>query len=161
MNTQARGAIWRAIGFLGGWLILTGGGASHLPAGGVAIAAATWASLRLMPPANAGVCPLRFAAYVLRFLRQAVTAGADVAWRALDPRLPLRPGFAVYHPRLPPGSQRNTFCAVMSLLPGTLPSGLAADGGLLIHCIDLNQPVIDQLAAEEVRFVHMLGGGHD
>ena len=64
---------------------------------------------------------MRLARFVLRFLRQSVVAGIDVAWRALDPRLPLRPGFVVYQPRLPPGPARNAFCTMTSLLPGTLP----------------------------------------
>src|SRR5262245_34556489 len=84
----------------------------------------------------------------VRFLYQSVIAGGDVAGRALDPRLPLRPGFVTYPVRFPPGTARNTFTTLTSLLPGTVPAG--DDGGQLIyHCLDVDQPVVSQLAAEE------------
>jgi len=84
----------------------------------------------------------------LRFVRQSVVAGADVAWRALDPRLPLRPGFVAYPVRFPPGAARNAFTTLTSLLPGTVPAG-AQGGELVYHCLDVGQPVVSQLAAEE------------
>src|SRR5262249_53359216 len=74
--------------------------------------------------------------------------GADVAWRALDPRLPLRAGFVAYPVRFPPGSARNTFTTLTSLLPGTVPAG-EQGGELVYHCLDVDQPVVSQLAAEE------------
>jgi multicomponent Na+:H+ antiporter subunit E len=75
-------------------------------------------------------------------------AGLDVAWRALDPRLPLRPGFVNYPVRFSPGSARNTFAALTSLLPGTVPAG-ERNGQITYHCLDIDQPVAAQLAAEE------------
>ena len=84
----------------------------------------------------------------LRFLCQSVVAGMDVARRALDPRLPLRPGFVTYPVRFPPGTARNAFAALTSLLPGTVPAG-DEDGQLVYHCLDVDQPVVSQLAAEE------------
>ena len=60
---------------------------------------------------------------MFRFLRQSIGAGIDVAWRALDPRLPLRPGFVVYPVSIPPGTARNVFTTLTSLLPGTVPAG--------------------------------------
>jgi multicomponent Na+:H+ antiporter subunit E len=95
---------------------------------------------------------------VLHFLRQSIVAGIDVAWRALDPRLRLRPGFVVYQAQLPPGTTRETFCAIMSLMPGTLPCGPAEGNGLTIHCLDVTQPVAEQLAVEEVLCMQTLGG---
>lgn len=59
--------------------------------------------------------------FVLRFLLQSVVAGTDAAWRALHPRLPLRPGFVTYPVQLAPGATRNTFCTLSSLLPGPFP----------------------------------------
>ncbi len=102
--------------------------------------------------------PIKLAEFVLHFLRQSIAAGTDVAWRALDPRLPLQPGFVVYHAQLPPGTKRDTFCAIMSLLPGTLPCGPAEGNGLIIHCLDVTQPVVEQLAAEEALCMQTLGG---
>ena len=45
-----------------------------------------------------------------------------------------------------------------SLLPGTLPCGSDASGGLAIHCLDVSQPVAAQLAAEEAVLLQALGG---
>ena len=151
-------AISRAAGFFGFWLVLTGADAGDLAAGMVAAVAATWASLRLMPAQQWSLRPIKLAEFVLHFLRQSIAAGIDVAWRALDPRLPLRPGFVVYQARLPPGTMRDTFCAIMSLLPGTRPCGPAEGNGLTIHCLDVTQPVVEQMAAEEALCVETLGG---
>ena len=48
---------------------------------------------------------------------------------------------------------------LVRLLPGTLPAGSDDDGALLIHCLDVEQPVADNLSAEEVLFSRMIG--HD
>jgi multicomponent Na+:H+ antiporter subunit E len=151
-------ATYRAVGFFGFWLVLTDAGSGDLAAGLVAAVAATWASLRLMPAEQWNSNPINLARFVLHFLRQSIAAGTDVAMRALDPRLPLRPGFVVYQARFPPGTRRNAFCAIMSLLPGTLPCGPAEGNGLNIHCLDVTQPVVEQLAAEEALCVQALGG---
>jgi multicomponent Na+:H+ antiporter subunit E len=151
-------AIFRAAGFLGFWLVLTGADAGDLAAGLVAAVAATWASLRLMPAQQWNLRPLKLIEFILHFLRQSIAAGTDVAWRALDPRLPLRPGFVVYQAQLPPGTKRDAFCAIMSLLPGTLPCGPAEGNGLTIHCLDMTQPVVEQLAAEETLCMQAFGG---
>jgi multicomponent Na+:H+ antiporter subunit E len=45
---------------------------------------------------------------------------------------------------------RNVFTAYSSLLPGTVPCG-EDDGGIVYHCLDISQPVLEQLAAEELR----------
>ena len=151
-------AISRAAGFFGFWLVLTGADVGDLAAGLVAAVAATWASLHLMPAQQWSLRPIKLAGYVLHFLRQSIVAGIDVAWRALDPRLRLRPGFVVYQAQLPPGTTREAFCAIMSLMPGTLPCGPAESNGLTIHCLDVTQPVVEQLAAEEALCMQTLGG---
>ncbi len=149
-------AVVRAVGFFVLWMMLTGGNPADLVAGGVSALAATWASLRLLPPSTSRVRPAALARLALRFLRQSVVAGVDVARRALDPRLPLTPGFIVYPVGLPSGPARNMFTTLMSLLPGTVPTGSDEKGGLLIHCLDVEQPVTAQLAAEEAMFARVV-----
>jgi Na+/H+ ion antiporter subunit len=78
---------------------LAGVNPGDLRAGIVAIGAATVTSLRLLPPGN----------LVLR-VWQSLVAGIDVARRALDPQLPLRPGVVVFSPRLPGGTALNALC---------------------------------------------------
>jgi multicomponent Na+:H+ antiporter subunit E len=144
MNT----AIARGAGFLGLWIVLIGLDPLDLVVGVFAAAAATWTSLRLLPP---GSHRLRLAALprlALRFLWQSVVAGADVARGAFDPRLPLEPGVVVYPTKYPRGPARNAFASLTSLLPGTVPVG-DDDRGLEYHCLDVGQPVTEQLAAEE------------
>jgi multicomponent Na+:H+ antiporter subunit E len=149
----------RAAGFLVFWLVLAGVNPGDLPAAAVAVAAATFVSLRLLPPGQFRLSPLGLARLVLRFPIQAVIAGVDVARRALDPRLPLRPGFVTYSPRLPPANARDAFCALASLMPGTLPADTNEDGTLLVHCLDIGQPEVAQLGVEEARFMRALVDG--
>jgi multicomponent Na+:H+ antiporter subunit E len=144
-----RGAGTRALWFVALWLVIAGADPVDLAVGAVAVAIATWTSLRLLPADGSRHSPVAMARLALRFLCQSVIAGADVARRALDPRLPLRTGFVAYPVRFPPGTARNVFTTLTSLLPGTVPVG--EEGGQLVHhCLDVDQPVVSQLAAEEV-----------
>jgi len=158
-----RNALWsllaRTAGFLGFWLILSEFSAVDLLVGVLAALMAASASLRLLPPAQWTFRPVVLAGLVVRFVQQSIWAGIDVAWRALDPRLPLRPGFVSYRPHLPPGPARNAFLTMTSLLPGTLPCGPDEEGGLAVHCLDVSQPVVEQLTAEEAAFSRAVG--HD
>ena len=156
-----RPAMGRAVGLGVLWLVLAGGNPVDLAPGAVAALAATWVSLHLLPPGAISVQPASLARFTFRFLRQSMVAGVDVARRALDPRLPLHPGFVVYHPRLPPGPSQHMFTTLMSLLPGTVPTGPAPGSGLLIHCLDVEQPITTQLAAEEALFSAVLGRKHE
>jgi multicomponent Na+:H+ antiporter subunit E len=139
-------------------LILAGANLADLPAAAVAVAAATWTSMHLLAPGTARPSPAVLVRLALRFLCQSVVAGVDVARRALDPRLPLQPGFVLYPIRFPPGSARNAFTALTSLLPGTVPAG-EQSRQLIYHCLDVGQPVVSQLATEEVGLARALG--HD
>ena len=98
------------------------------------------------------------AKFALHFLRQSASSGVEVAWRAFSPRLPLDPGFVVFPPLRSAGT-RSAFCALSSLLPGTLPAGSDENGALLVHCLDVGQPVAANLAAEEALFSRAIG--HD
>jgi multicomponent Na+:H+ antiporter subunit E len=143
--------------FLCLWLVIFGVAAPDLVVGAATAAAATWTSLHLLPPGGAGLRPIALARLVLRFFWQSAVAGADVARRALDPRLPLRPGFVLCPTRLPPGSARSAFCTIASLLPGTLPAASDQGGALLVHCLDVEQDVPTQMAEEEATFRAALG----
>ena len=83
-------ALMRALLYFALWIVIDQSAKpANLAFGVLATAAATWASLRLMPPSLGSV---RIGALVLllpRFLWQSLVAGWDVARRAFDPRLPL------------------------------------------------------------------------
>jgi multicomponent Na+:H+ antiporter subunit E len=154
-----RGALPRAAIFLVFWLILSGTKPADFVVGALTAIAATWVSLRLLPAGQWRLSPVALARLVLRFPLQSITAGIDVVWRAFARRPRLRPGFVVYQSRLAPGAARNAFTTLTSLLPGTLPCGEDDRGGLVIHCLDMDRPVIEQLSAEEVLLLEVLGGG--
>ena len=151
------GAIPRAAGFLGLWLVLTGADPADLLVGIVATAAATWTSLRLLPPPSWRLRPLALARLAVRGLWQAVVGGVDVARRALHPGLPLRPGFVNYPVRLAAGPARDLFRTLASLVPGSVPMEVVEGRGMLVHCLDTGQPVATTLATEEALLTHALG----
>jgi multicomponent Na+:H+ antiporter subunit E len=154
MSTGAwcRSAASRAVWFSCLWFVLAGADVADIPASAAAVVAATWTSLRLLEPSASRRSPRAIVQLVLLFLSHSISAGADVARRALDPRLPLRPGFVAYPTRLPRGLRRNVFTTLTSLLPGTVPTG-ERDGLLFYHCLDIEQPVLAELAAEEAALV--------
>ena len=82
--------------------MISGVSPADLPVGLAAAMAATWVSLCLLP---ARASRLQFS---LKFLRQGVVSGTDVAWRALRPRLQLRPGFVACPLHLPPGGEQSS-----------------------------------------------------
>lgn len=141
-------ALVRGALFLVFWSALIGLSVSSLIVGIVAAAGATWASLRLLPPGSERVRLLPLVALLPRFLWQSLLAGWEVARYAFAPRLALRPGFVAYPSAHPPGRLRNTFATIASLLPGTLPCG-ESRGEILFHCLDVEQPILEQLAEEE------------
>jgi multicomponent Na+:H+ antiporter subunit E len=148
-------AAWRAAWFACLWLVVAGANLEDISAAAAAVAAATWTSLRLLEPNASRRSPRAIVQLVLLFLYHSIVAGADVARRALDPRLPLCPGFVAYPTRLSPGMRRNVFTTLTSLLPGTVPTG-EENGQLLYHCLDVEQPVLAELATEEAALVRAL-----
>jgi multicomponent Na+:H+ antiporter subunit E len=155
-----RTILFRGLGYFVIWMIMVGGGlANVLPGIGAALLAA-WASLRLMPPdpGTAHVRPLASLRLFVRFVWGSVVAGVDIARRAFSPSLPLKLGYVVYPVGLPPSAARNLFMSLTSLMPGTLPAGTHDSGGLIYHCLDVDQPVVRQLQQEEDLLVQALGG---
>jgi multicomponent Na+:H+ antiporter subunit E len=147
----------RAAFFLAFWLMISGWAPPDLPVGLAAVVGATWVSLRLLPPQGSRLRFGSLATLAASFLRQSAVSGTDVAWRALNPNLKLKPGFVVCPLRLPEGGQRNAFCTFASLMPGTLPTGANERGELLVHCLDTSQPVAAHLEAEELLFMRAVG----
>jgi multicomponent Na+:H+ antiporter subunit E len=154
----ARVATVRAAFFLAFWLMISGWAPADLPVGIAAVVGATWVSLRFLPPLGSRYRLAAVASLAASFFRQSVVSGTDVAWRALSPRLKLQPGLVACPLRLPAGNKRSAFCALSSLMPGTLPTGTDEQGALLVHCLDMSQPVAANLKAEEQLFIRAFGG---
>jgi multicomponent Na+:H+ antiporter subunit E len=153
------GALRRFALYLALWLVLIGFTWTDFAVGVLAAACATWVSVLLLPVSGERFSPTALARLAVRLPWQALIAGADVARRALDPRLPLKPGFITYSTGLASEPARAAFCALTSLQPGTLPVRAGQSGELLIHCLDTSQPVAAQLAAEEKQFARVFGTG--
>jgi len=132
------------------WLALTGADAQAWVYGAIAVAGATALSLVLLPAGPRPARVLRLFALFPGFLMRSVLGGVDVAWRALHPRLPVRPGWVSQKTSMRDGAARSLFGAETSLLPGTLSAG-CDETGLMIHCLDANELTRKRLAAEEKR----------
>ena len=98
----------RTGGFFGLWLMISSGSLSDFPVGLAVAAAAAWASVKLLPSGASRPNLVALATIALRFPGQAVIAGADVARRALDPRLAAFSRFPCLSgaPAERPGAQR-------------------------------------------------------
>ena len=138
--------------------MISGWAPADLPVGLAAVVGATWVSLRFLPPLGPRYRLASIGALAVSFFRQSVVSGTDVAWRALSPSLKLVPGLIACPLRLLAGNKRSAFCALSSLMPGTLPTGTDEQGALLVHCLDMSQPVAANLAAEEQLFIRAVGG---
>jgi multicomponent Na+:H+ antiporter subunit E len=154
----------RCILLFGFWLLLLEPEGLELDAiavdwavGAVAAAAAALLSLRLLPPSAIAPRIWPLLRLLVRFLAQSLIAGFDVARRALDPRLPVRPGLLRQPTSLPEGMIRTLFGAVTSQVPGTLAVGSEDRGTLLYHCLNQTQDAARGLAADEVLFLKTLG----
>jgi len=136
------------------WLILTDGTASSWWIGVPAVLLAVAASAALVRPTPlVWYEVLRFAPF---FVLRSVRGGADVAWRAFHPGLPIAPDLIEYPLRLPPGLPRVFMANTISLLPGTLSAEL--DQSLLkVHVLDGRKEFLLELESMEQRLARMFG----
>jgi len=149
LHSPRRAGLARGAAFFLLWLVMMPSvKPGDLAIGALSAIAATWVSLRCIPPAAGCLNVVALAALLPHFLWETVCAGIDVARRALAPTLNLKPGFVRCPLGFPPGFARNTFATITSLIPGTVPSG-EDDGVLVYHCLDTTQPVVEQLWQEE------------
>jgi multicomponent Na+:H+ antiporter subunit E len=152
----AIGVICRFAFYLALWAILISGSTIDLLIGLVTAACATWLSMVLLPVENQPLSMPALARFAVRLPWQSLIAGADVARRALDPRLPLRTGFIDHGTGLDAGWRRDGFRVLVSLQPGTLPVSTGETGNIVVHCLDTSQPIQAQLAAEEAMFAQLI-----
>ncbi|MCC5996648.1 MAG: Na+/H+ antiporter subunit E [Oceanicaulis sp.] len=132
------------------WLVLSGGSAAGLGAALFAVPAAAVVSLILLPPGPRRLRLMRVLALLPGFLLRSVSGGVDVAWRALHPGLPVRPGWISVKTRMTDGVARSLYGAETSLLPGTLSAGCDA-AGLKVHCLEVTARTEERLKIEERR----------
>jgi multicomponent Na+:H+ antiporter subunit E len=142
--------------FTGLWWVLNRGNIDSWILGIPVIIGATSLSALILPTRRWRIHILGIILYVLYFLRKSVLSSIDVATRVLRPEMPLRPGLLHYPLRLPPGYGRVIVANTTSLLPGTLCVDLK-DDALVVHVLDKDVPVIEELRILEMRVAAIYG----
>ena len=136
------------------WWILTDGDAGSWWIGFPAVLLSLFASLALLPP-----IPLvwrELLIFIPIFLWRSLQGGADVAWRALRPSMPIAPAVIDYPLRLPQGLPQVMLANLVSLLPGTLSATL--DGQKLkVHVLDSRGEFMTELKGLEHRVARICG----
>lgn len=138
------------------WYVLTGGDVASWVVGAPTVLAAAAVGLaqrgtqwRLSLKGAA-----RFAAF---FLAQSLKGGLDVAARVVHPRVRIATGLLDYEPSLlrePPA--RDFFVLCVNLLPGTLVASIE-EPVLVVHVLDVNAPVREDLARLERAVAGLFG----
>lgn len=145
----------RTLGLLGVWLCLTRGDLAGL-VGPTAAAAAALVSLRVLPPSHRPLRPHRLAAFLLRFVRDSLAGGLDVARRTITRRPDLAPDVIELPLGLDSEGERVLLANVVTLLPGTLAADL--DEHLLtVHALDRHRDIAGQIRQLESA-IRMLRG---
>jgi multicomponent Na+:H+ antiporter subunit E len=86
-------------------------------------------------------------------MRSSIVAALEVARYAFRRRPGLHPGFVTYDCGIPSGTKRDFYLSMVSLMPGSLPVDVDENGRVIIHCLDVNQPIVEQMADNEARLI--------
>lgn len=149
--------VWRAAFFAALWWAWTGDQIGSWAFGAPAVAVAAVMSSPAKGAPGERLSPRGIGRFLIYFAGASVRGGVDVAWRALSPRMRLQPGFLEYPLRLDADSASAVFFAnIISLLPGTLSVRLG-ERSVMIHAIDLGDPVEAQLEELEARVGAVFG----
>ncbi len=139
------------------WWILAEGRQDGWLLGAVAVAAALWASMRLLPPADEGVRVTRLPVFLAFFVWNSFKGGVQVAWLSLRRRSALRPGVLELTLRLPPGAPRVLMVGTLGLMPGTLSVRLD-DARLRVHVLDTRLPIVAEADELQAHVAYLFGG---
>ncbi len=93
------------------------------------------------------ISPVRvfwFLVYVPVFLYYLVKANVDVMYRALHPKLPIRPGIVKIKTNLKTDSAITALANSITLTPGTMTVDLTDDGFIYIHWIYVRSDDVEQ-----------------
>lgn len=138
------------------WFALTAGSPATGWFGVPLSLAGALVALKLLPAKGRVWSLAGLVRFVPWFVLESLLGGADVARRALHPRLPLAPAFLAYHTALPEGPARTFLAGLISLLPGTL-SAEWRDGELQVHVLDEGLAVEGRLRLLERRVADLFG----
>jgi multicomponent Na+:H+ antiporter subunit E len=143
----------RFIIFLVLWCIFDGIKPISLLVGLITAGLVTWSSLQLFPASNRRLRIFPFLALGLHFMWSSIVAALEVAKYAFRRQPGLLPGFVTYDCDIPAGTKRDLYLSMVSLMPGSLPVDVDDNGRVIIHCLDINQPIAKQMADDEARLI--------
>jgi len=152
-----RSIFLRGLLFVVLWWILADGRHDGWLLGGIAVAAATWTSLKLQPPARQIIRLAGLVAFLRFFVWHSLRGGMQVAGMALRGRASLKPGIIELRVTLPSGGARILLVNSVGLMPGTLSVDLD-DNNLRLHVLDDCQPVVAETRALEASIANLFGG---
>lgn len=93
------------------------------------------------------ISPVRifwFLIYVPVFFYYVLAANLDVVYRALHPKMPIKPGIVKIKTNLKTDSGITALANSITLTPGTLTVDLTEDGFLYIHWINVKSDDVEQ-----------------
>jgi len=138
------------------WLLAGRDATSWLFGGPVILVLAAW---RLSDVDGAGgrLRLRRLPVFVAQFAWRTLVGSCDVAWRALDRRLPIYPVVYDYPRRLPVGGPARVFFAnSVNLLPGTLTAAWE-DDVLRVHVLTSGPQAMSELRTLEGQIASLFG----
>ncbi|MGA0564286.1 Na+/H+ antiporter subunit E [Ancylobacter sp. VNQ12] len=141
------------------WVAMAGTAVADLAIGVPAAALATYVSLKLLPPGMAGLAPGALLRLSLGLPVRSLIAGIKVARLALGSGRLEHAGIVACPLELPPGVARETFLALASLQPGSLPVEEREGGTALVQVIDARDDIAGAFAQEQRRFAVALRPG--
>lgn len=144
----------RGVAFSLIWWILADGILVSWWIGVPAVLLAIIVSVALLPPVP--LVWLELLRFVPFFFMHSLIGGADVAWRALHPGMPIAPDLITYPLRLPPGLPQVFMVNIFSLLPGTLSVELGANS-MRVHVLDARQDFFSELESVEQSVAALFG----
>ncbi len=144
-----RGALFALI-----WWILVDGVTTSWWIGIPAVLLVSATSVALLAPVN--LVWHEMPGFLLFFFTHSLLGGADVAWRAVHPGLPIAPDLLVYPLRLPPGLPQVFMANTISLLPGTLSVELD-ERYLNVHVLNGRKDIQSELEKLERKVAALFG----
>jgi multicomponent Na+:H+ antiporter subunit E len=93
------------------------------------------------------ISPIRifwFLIYLPVFFYSVVVANLDVMYRALHPKMPIKPGIVKIKTKLKTDSGITALANSITLTPGTLTVDVTDDGYLYIHWINVTTDDVEQ-----------------
>jgi len=149
LTLASRGILFSLI-----WYVLTGGAIASWWIGVPAVLLAILSSTLLLPPAS--FIWHEFLRFLPFFLVRSLAGGADVAWRAFHPRMPIAPKLIEYPLQLPSGLPQVILVNTVNLLPGTLCAELG-EQYMKVHVIDGQKDCLSELEALEQHVARIFG----